>query len=313
LLGFDPTDSVILQSRGYSIYHSAQFNLSRRFSKGYGFTLSYTFSKSMDIGSTDPGSLTASGNPDQPNLGLVVQGDQRDINANYALSDFDRPHRFAASFNWELPTFGSKSRLIRGWQLSGFGQWQSGTPFSIFAADPVLLSGAASPEYLEPQLAGLNIVEGVKNLQGQSKQYVTFNVGPSTGSFYSPAFARPTVASLELLKQRNCPDMTRCYFNTNQNPFDPNRALLPSFGGFGNLGRNVLRGPSQKLVSLSLQKTTQLTERVGLELRWDVFNVFNFANFANPNADLTDETDFGQITRTVGGPRTMQFGLKLKF
>jgi hypothetical protein len=31
-------------------------------------------------------------------------------------------------------------------------------------------------------------------------------------------------------------------------------------------------------------KTTQLTERVGLELRWDVFNAFNFANFANPNS-----------------------------
>jgi Carboxypeptidase regulatory-like domain len=313
-LGFDPTDSVILQSRGYSIYHSAQFNLSRRFSKGYGFTLSYNFSKSMDIGSTDPGSTTASGNPDQPNLGLVVQGDQRNLNANYALSDFDRPHRFAASFNWELPTFGSKSRLIKGWQFSGFGQWQSGTPFSIFASDPVLLSGQATPDYLEPQLAGLNIlVESRRTPTGGQIESATFNVGPSTGSFYSPAFARPSVSSLELLKQRNCPDMTRCYFNTNQNPFDPNRALLPSFGQFGNLGRNVLRGPSQKIVSLSLQKTTTLTERLGLELRWDVFNAFNFVNFANPNADLTDETDFGQITRTVGGPRTMQFGVKLKF
>ena len=314
LLGFDPTDSIILQSRGYSIYHSAQFNLSRRFSKGYGFTLSYTFSKAMDIGSIDPGSQTASGNPDQPNLGLVVQGDQRDINANYSLSDFDRPHRFAASFNWELPTFGSKSRLIKGWQLSGFGQWQSGTPFSIFASDPQLLSGLATPDFLEQQLAGLNLlIETRRTANGARVTTATFNVGPSTGSFYSPAFARPNVSSLELLKQRNCPDMTRCYFNTNQNPFDQNRALLPAFGQFGALGRNVLRGPSQKLVSLSLSKTTALTERVGLELRWDVFNVFNFANFANPNADLTDETDFGQITRTVGGPRTMQFGLKLKF
>lgn len=312
--GLDPTDSIILQSRGYSIYHSAQFNLSRRFSKGYGFTLSYTFSKSMDIGSTDPGSQTASGNPDQPNLGLVLMGDQRDINANYALSDYDRPHRFAASFNWELPTFGSKSRLINGWQLSGFGQWQSGTPFSIFASDPVLLSGAATADFLEPQLAGINIrTESRRTPNGGSIETATFNVGPSTGSFYGAAFARPRVSSLELLKQRNCPDMTRCYFNTNQDPFDPDRALLPSFGQFGNLGRNVLRGPSQKLVSLSLQKTTRLTERLGLELRWDVFNVFNFVNFANPNADLTDETDFGQITRTVGGPRTMQFGLKLKF
>jgi hypothetical protein len=314
LLGFDPTESIILQSRGYSIYHSAQFNLSRRFSKGYGFTLSYTFSKSMDIGSIDPGSTTASGNPDQLNLGLALVGDQRDINANYALSDYDRPHRFAASFNWELPTFGSKSRLINGWQLSGFGQWQSGTPFSIFASDPALLSSAASTEFLEPQLAGLNILsESRPDALGRNLFSATFNVGPSSGSFYSPAFARPSVSSLELLTQRNCHDITRCYFNTNQNPFDANRTLLPSFGQFGNLGRNVLRGPSQKLVSLSLQKTTRLTERMGLELRWDVFNVFNFVNFANPNADLTDETDFGQITRTVGGPRTMQFGVKLKF
>jgi Carboxypeptidase regulatory-like domain len=312
--GFDPTDSIILQSRGYSIYHSAQFNLSRRFSKGYGFTLSYNFSKSMDIGSIDPGSTTASGNPDQPNLGLVVMGDQRNINSNYALSDFDRPHRFAASFNWELPTFGSKSRLIKGWQLSGFGQWQSGTPFSIFASEPQVLAGdAANADGLAPQLTGLNIRSFRTDSQGVTLFYSTFNVGASTGTFYGPAFARPSVSSLELLKQRNCEDITRCSFNTNQNPFDSNRALLPSFGQFGNLGRNVLRGPSQKLTSMSLSKTTQLTERVGLELRWDVFNLFNFANFANPNADLSDETDFGQITRSVGGPRTMQFGLKLKF
>ncbi|HKX26885.1 MAG TPA: hypothetical protein VJ302_04250, partial [Blastocatellia bacterium] len=307
-LGFDPTDSIILQSRGYSIYHSAQFNLSRRFSKGYGFTVSYTFSKSMDIGSTDPGSTTASGNPDQQNLGLVVQGDQRNLNANYAVSDFDRPHRFAASAVWELPTFGSKSRLWKGWQLSGFGQWQSGTPFSIFSSDPQLLAGAATSDYLEPQLVGVNILETRRGLQ-----YATFNVGASAGTFYSPAFARPNVSSLELLKQRNCADLTRCYFNTNQNPFDPNRALLPAYGQFGNLGRNVLRGPSQKVISLSLQKVTQLTERVGLELRWDLFNLFNSVTFANPNADLSDETDFGQITRTVGGPRTMQFGVKLRF
>ena len=185
--GFDPTDSIILQSRGYSIYHSAQFNLSRRFSKGYGFTLSYTFSKSMDIGSIDPGSTTASGNPDQPNLGLVLMGDQRDINANYGLSDYDRPHRFAGSFNWELPTFSSKSRLINGWQLSGFGQWQSGTPFSIFASDPVLLSGAATPDFLEPQLAGLNIRrETGQTPNGGTINSATFNVGPTTGSFTAP-------------------------------------------------------------------------------------------------------------------------------
>jgi len=60
-------------------------------------------------------------------------------------------------------------------------------------------------------------------------------------------------------------------------------------------------------------KTFKLTEKVELEFKWDVFNVFNFVNFANPNADLTDETDFGLITKTVGAPRVMQFGAKLRF
>ena len=64
---------------------------------------------------------------------------------------------------------------------------------------------------------------------------------------------------------------------------------------------------------MSLLKITKLTEKVELELKWDVFNVFNFVNFANPNSDLSDESDFGQITRTLGAPRVMQFGAKLRF
>ena len=90
-------------------------------------------------------------------------------------------------------------------------------------------------------------------------------------------------------------------------------ALMSPFGGFGNLGRNTLRGPSQKRIDLSLQKSTRLSERMTLELKWDIFNIFNFANFANPNSDLSDETDFGEITKTVGAPRVMQFGAKLRF
>jgi len=64
---------------------------------------------------------------------------------------------------------------------------------------------------------------------------------------------------------------------------------------------------------MSLQKTVRLKEGLSLDFKWDVFNVFNFANFANPNADLQDETDFGEITRTVGAPRVMQFSAKVRF
>src|SRR5690606_24838403 len=108
-------------------------------------------------------------------------------------------------------------------------------------------------------------------------------------------------------------DWLREYFNICQNPNNTECALTSPLGGFGNLGRNTLRGPAQKRVDISLLKTTRLSERVALELKWDVFNLFNFTNFANPNSDLSDETDFGQITRTLGAPRVMQFGAKLRF
>jgi hypothetical protein len=108
-----------------------------------------------------------------------------------------------------------------------------------------------------------------------------FNVGGASGTIYNAAFGRPSVRSLELLR-RGGSDRTREYFNTCQDPSNPDCALLSPLGGFGNLGRNVLRGLSQKRIDLSLQKTTQISERVSLELKWDIFNVFNFVNFANP-------------------------------
>lgn len=184
-LGFDPTDAILLQSRGYSSYHSGQFNLTRRFTKGFGFSASYTFSKSIDIGSTDPGSTTASGRPDTPNLGLVVQGDQRNLNANRGLSDFDRPHRFSSSFVWELPVFGSKSKLLTGWQLSGFGQWQSGTPFSIFASNAGFEALRSSGD-IEAQFFGIFLSgsDRLTPINAGSFREEIFNVGGASGTLF---------------------------------------------------------------------------------------------------------------------------------
>lgn len=313
-LGLDPTDAIILQSRGYSNYHSGQLTVSKRFSKGLSFNTSYTFSKSMDIGSTDPGSTTASGRPDTPNLGLVVQGDQRNLNANHALSDFDRPHRWSGTFTWQLPSFGSNSKYLTGWQLSGFGQWQSGTPFSIFAGNAGFEVLRTSGD-IEAQFFGI-FREGTERnapLMSLNGLVNIFNVGGASGTIFNAAFGRPSVLSLDLLRRQGA-DWLNEYFNTCQDPGKPSEcALVAPLGGFGNLGRNILRGPSHKRIDLSLQKTTRFNERFELELKWDVFNVFNFVNYANPNSDLSDETDFGRITRTVGAPRVMQFGAKVRF
>lgn len=316
-LGFDPQDAIILQSRGYSIYHSGQLNVTRRFANDYSLNFSYTFSKSIDIGSTDPGSTAASGRPDTPNLGLVVEGDQRNLNANRAASDFDRPHRFAGSFTWEIPTFGSKSKFLSGWQLSGFGQWQSGSPFSILVSDANFIpEGTGGPRTLANQYLGILTGGESTRLTPSGTPYGlpggTYFLAAGTGTIFGAAFARPNVRSLDLLRRQG-KDKIREFFNSCQVYTNPDCALLPGFGVFGNLGRNVLRGPSQARMDISLQKSTKLSERISLELKWDIFNIFNIANFANPNADLSDATDFGQITNTVGAPRVMQFGAKLRF
>jgi hypothetical protein len=274
IFGFNIPEAVLLQSSANSIYHGLQLGLTKRFSRGFQFNAAYTLSKSIDNNSSDPGSTAGGGKPDVPNTGFVVQGDQRNLRTNRAVSDFDRSHRFSASFLYELPFDGS--RLLKGWQVSGFAQIQSGTPFSIFAAEPEV---AAAADYL--------------------------NRTRGSGGLHRLGFGRPNlIGTLEQLRQQG-DDPTERFFDATQ--------LGTALGGFGSLGRNVLRNLYQKRFDFGLSKTTAITERVGLEFRWDVFNIFNNVNFATPGNDLQDSTDFGKINNTIGGPRVMQFGLKLKF
>jgi len=277
ILGFNIPEALLLQSNGNSIYHGAQFALNKRFSYGLQFRGAYTFSKAIDYSSADPGSTAGGGRPDVPNIGFVVQGDQRNLRANRGVSDLDRPHRFSLSYVYQLPGFSSKSMWKQGWQVAGMAQAQSGAPFSIWYPEPEANTPAA--------LASL---------------------GTGSGGLFRLGFGRPSLAAgatLSDLRRRGA-DMTMEYFNK--------AALASPGGGFGNLGRNVLRGPKQTRFDLALSKETRFTERVGLELRTEAFNLFNSVNFALPSGDLSD-SEFGTITNTVGGPRTMQFGLRLRF
>jgi carboxypeptidase family protein len=271
ILGFNVPEALELRSNGDSRYHGAQFSITQRLSRGLHFNAAYTWSKSMDTSSTDPGSTAGSGKPDVPNTGFVVQGDQRNLEANRAVSDFDRTHRFSLNFVYDIPT-NSNSRFLTGWQLSGFFQAQTGTPYSIFAPEPEIQTAF---------------------------QYAALTQG--SGGLYRLGFGRPNLCGT--LDTQGA-DITEEAFNRG--------ALCTAFGQNGSLGRNVLRAPAQSRFDLGIVKTTKLTETVGVEIGWDVFNVFNKANFGTPDFEL-GSPDFGRITSTVGGPRVMQFRAKVKF
>ncbi|MBA3355305.1 MAG: carboxypeptidase regulatory-like domain-containing protein [Pyrinomonadaceae bacterium] len=246
ILGFNVPEALQLLSNGESSYHGAQFSLSQRLTRGLHFNAAYTWSRSIDTSSSDPGSTAGSGKPDVPNTGFVVQGDLRNLDANRAVSDYDRTHRFSLNFVYDIPTFGPGGKFFTGWQFSGFFQAQTGTPYSIFSPEPEI---------------------------GSATQYADLVRG--SGGLYRLGFGRPSLCG-DLDQQGS--DITEGAFNRS--------ALCSPLGQNGSLGRNVLRAPSQSRFDLGIVKSTKLTENVAVELGWDVFNVFNRANFASPDFEL---------------------------
>jgi len=99
---------------------------------------------------------------------------------------------------------------------------------------------------------------------------------------------------------------------------------------FGNVGRNVLRGPKQVNVDFSIIKRFPIRESKNLEFRAEFFNLFNHVNFANPISNLNafassggsidsntgriiNPGDFGRIISTSNNPRLIQFAVKFNY
>jgi hypothetical protein len=89
-------------------------------------------------------------------------------------------------------------------------------------------------------------------------------------------------------------------------------AFVPSGPQFGDLGRNTVFGPDQRRVDLVLSKLTTIREGLSVELRGEFFNAFNTVTFREPERTY-NTASFGEITRTRGGPRVVQLGIKLRF
>jgi len=133
---------------------------------------------------------------------------------------------------------------------------------------------------------------------------------------------------------------------------NPLAFIQPAYGTFGDLGRNAIFGPGYGDWDFSLTKSTQLTERLNLQVRAEFFNLLNHPNFAlpahaiipgyvdngtpgnpqiapNPAAHVNGDLNqpllaMGPITQTPdvaqtnpglggGGPRVIQVGAKFVF
>jgi hypothetical protein len=110
---------TLFETTGTSRYNAMQLQVSRRATRGVGYSLAYTLSRTKDDGS---GRLELLPNPD-------------DDSGYYSISNLDRPHILITQANYRTPTLESAPAVLRGvlgdWNLGGVLQAQSGAPFDV--------------------------------------------------------------------------------------------------------------------------------------------------------------------------------------
>jgi hypothetical protein len=100
---------------------------------------------------------------------------------------------------------------------------------------------------------------------------------------------------------------------TLQKWFDTSAFLPQALNTLGNAGRNVLYGPPQRRLDVSVFKDFFLRGDQRVQLRAECFNLTNTPSFANPNGSLGAPA-FGTISSTGNAqPRQLQFALKYLF
>jgi len=196
-----------------------------------------------------------------------------DITINRGRAGFDRTHSLSSSFVWQIP-FAQRMHGVAKWALDG---WQ-------FTG--ILVAQSGTP--LDFTTSGTNLHAPGNtqrpNISGTPKVFGKF--GPGQLYFDTSVFSTPA-ATLT--------------------------ANGVAYASFGQLTRNSsINGPGYWNLDSSIFKMLRFTERIGGEIRADIFNILNHPNPGNPNTGVTGTT-FGQITGVASSSRLVRFGARITF
>jgi hypothetical protein len=272
-----------LSTIGMSYYNAGQITLRHPMSHGLQADISYTYSRSIDMGSDAERSTENTGNPP-----TVAQGFSSIINTwkpylNRGVSDFDTTHLITIDWVYLLPvgkgaaflanSNGFVNALIGGWQLSGILRSTSGLPFSLF----------------EPGWTTDWQQEGYGVVTGKVKMRRHFDQNGNPQFFDNPAA-----------------------INSGVNTGSPIR--LPYPGETGQ--RNNFRGDGYFDLDSGLSKSWSLGDYGKLKFAWEVYNATNTVRFDPAPADLGSSLTQGNLgiaSVMLTVPRRMQFSLRYDF
>jgi hypothetical protein len=283
-----------------SDYDALQVQFQRRLSHGLQALASYSWSHSIDDASS--GSYANTANTGVPTL---------NPNANRGPSDFDIRNAFSAGLTYEIPAPQSNvlaKTMLHGWSTENFILAHSASPVDPY--ESIFFSGISnfSTEIRPDVISGIPLYLYGSQYPGGKAFNNTPGVVQSGCSDGSPSIGP------------FCPP-----------PADANGNPLRQ----GNLGRNGLRGFGAAQWDFAVHRDFPIHESIKLQFRVEMFNVLNHPNFGQPSGCLGIycTTPFGLSTQMlgqslsggnlgggafsplyqIGGPRSMQFALKLEF
>ena len=237
---------------GNTNYNGLLVSFRRRFDKGIGYGLSYTWSKNF---SDYVDNLTGGSTP---------------ANAyNYSLersfSPFDTTHRFVGNVLWNLPVgkgglilnnSGWTSTLIGGWQVNSIVTLETGTPFTVTSTDQSFTGGnhASRANCISNPYTGATTdpsqIAGT-NAPGFFLNPAAFSI-PANGTFGTCAprsFHGPGLENVDLsvfkqflLREQWRIEFRSEFFNSFNHPnfTNPSSSLTPStIGSFGKVFNTV--------------------------------------------------------------------------
>ena len=268
-------------STAHSTYHALQTSLSGTVGHGGpGIQASYTWGKSIDDTSAVLGGIGSTGAVTQ-----ATPQNPLDTHPEKGPSTFDVSHGFGLSVAQDMHLesigflHGVSKKITDGWELLSISSISSGLPFTVYSG--VQQTGAGVGGVDRPdQIAKPHLSTARQDRQDY------FGLGRDNAMAF---FSIPT----------NVPGGTG-----------------PNQGRFGTLGRNTFRGPAYYNFDFAFIKDTPFgsrrsgTERFDLQYRAEFFNLFNIVNMGLPTNILTG-AGFGQISKTAGTSRQIQFSLKL--
>jgi hypothetical protein len=271
----------VIFGTAHSTYHALQSSLSGTVGHGGpGIQASYTWSKSLDDTSMVIGGTGSTG--------AVTSGfsqDPYDTHPEKGPSSFDVTHGFGLSVAQDMHLESVdflrpiSRKVTYGWEVLSISSISSGSPFTVYSG--IQQTGYGSNGVDRPdQIAKPNLSTARAN------RYDYFGEGANNAaSFFSI-------------------------------PIHIAGGTGPNSGRFGTLGRDTFRGPAYYDFDYAVIKDTPFgrrtsgAERVDLQFRSEFFNLFNIVNMGLPSNIVTG-SGFGEISKTAGNSRQIQFSLKL--